>query len=149
LVLLFALGVVLLVVLLGVMSRPRDRRGPGAEGPPPPVERARPDAVAISAARLVREFQNDPDADRKYKGKYLELTGTVERTGKDRDDTPYVVLSAGDDRGPLKIECFFDDADEAAAARVERLPKGQTVIVRSQYSGRISHLQVHDCVLVE
>ena len=39
--------------------------------------------VVVAAADLLQEFQNDPAAaDRKYKGKYLEVSGIVERRGK-------------------------------------------------------------------
>src|SRR6516162_440331 len=42
--------------------------------------------VVIAAAQLLQEFRDDPAAaDRKYRGKYLELTGVVERVGRGRD----------------------------------------------------------------
>jgi len=55
------------------------------------MEKAKADAeadrkartVVVAAADLLQNFQNDAAAaDRVYKGKYLELTGTVERVGK-------------------------------------------------------------------
>jgi hypothetical protein len=133
------------------------RRGPALDDPPKPVERAKGDApgdrparaLVISASRLLREFQSDPGADQKYQGKYLELFGTVERSGKDREDTPFVILNAGDEGAALKIECFFEAADEEDGARIAKLPKGEMVSVRGRYRGRISHLQIRDCVLVK
>jgi len=121
------------------------------------VERAKADAeaerrartVVISVSRLLREFQNDPRADQKYRGKYLELIGVVERSGKDREDIPFVILTAGDEKAELKIECFFDAADEENETRIQRLRRGQEVTVRGEYTGRISHLQIRDCVLVK
>ena len=87
------------------------RRAPVVTEPDRAVERAlaarRAQAVGLSAARLLREAQSDPGADQKYKGKYLELNGVVERSGKDRDDTHFVILHGGDRRVTLKIECFF------------------------------------------
>ena len=133
--------------------RERDR-GPAANGPQWPVgvakERAdrRTRAEAMFASRLVREFQTDPRAEQRYDGKYLEVAGIVERRGKDRDGTPFVVLNGGLD-DTLKIECFFDTADEADEARIEQLPTDRMVSVNGQYTGRISHLQFHDCVLVK
>jgi hypothetical protein len=106
--------------------------------------------VAVSAAQLVQEFQKDPDAaDAKYRGKYLELTGVVERTGRGRNDTPFVVLHGADENAELKIECFFDYLPDAAAeARFRRLAKGQTVTVRGEYDGQVSNVQLRECVLV-
>jgi hypothetical protein len=108
--------------------------------------------VAVSASDLLREFQTDPAAaDRKYQGKYLELTGVVERTGRDRNAISFVVLHAGDEAAKVKVECFFDDyfLGPPDVARVGRLEKGQTVTVRGEYTGQVSNVQVHQCSLVE
>ncbi|MCI0700985.1 MAG: hypothetical protein L0241_07875 [Planctomycetia bacterium] len=64
----------------------------------------------------------------------------MERVGKDRDDIPFVILHAGDENAKLKIECFFDDADEEEEGQIERLDKGQTITVRGEYGGRVSNL---------
>src|SRR5207253_9321963 len=54
------------------------------------IEKAQADAeaarkartVVVAAAQLLQEFQDDPAAaDRKYKGKHLEISGVVERVG--------------------------------------------------------------------
>ena len=101
--------------------------------------------VVVAAADLLQEFQNDPAAaDRKYKGKCLEVSGVMERRGKGPGGASFVILHAGDEQAPLKIECFFDFADEEDG----RLAKGQTVTVRGEYAGRVSHVQVRSCVLV-
>jgi hypothetical protein len=106
--------------------------------------------VAVAAADLLREFQVDPAAaDRKFAGKYLELTGVVERVGGDRDDTPFVILHAGDETAKVKVECFFDLADQADEARIRRLDKGQAVTVRGEYDGQVSNVQVRECELVK
>jgi hypothetical protein len=106
--------------------------------------------VVVAATDLLREFQNDPAAaDQKYAGKYLELTGVVERVGKGRFDAPFVILHGGDENAKLKIECFFDFVYEEEEAGVKRLGKGQTVTVRGEYDGRVSNVQVRECVLVK
>jgi hypothetical protein len=107
--------------------------------------------VVVAAADLLKEFQADPAAaDEKYEGKYLELTGVVERRGRGRDDdTPFVVLHAGDEDAKVKVECFFDLVFGAEEARVRRLAKGETVTVRGEYSGRVSNVQLKQCVLVK
>jgi hypothetical protein len=105
--------------------------------------------VLVAAADLLREFENNPAAaHQKYKGKTVEVTGIVERTGVDGGDTAFVVLHAGDERAKLKIECFFDAADEDEPA-IKRLGKGRTITVRGAYDGRVSHVQVRECVLVK
>ena len=103
--------------------------------------------VVVPAAQLLQEFQNNPAAERKYKGKYLEISGVVERSGRDADDIPFVVLHAGDEQAKIKIECFFDRADDDAP--VEAFDKGQTITVRGEYGGRVSNVRVRECVLVK
>src|SRR5207253_8964703 len=105
--------------------------------------------VVVAAADLLKELQDDPAAaDRKYKGKYLEVSGVVERRGKGGGG-PFVILHAGDEQAPLKIECFFGFLDEEDEAPKDRLAKGQAVTVRGEYGGRVSHIQLRGCVLVK
>ena len=114
--------------------------------------------VVVAAADLLKEFQKDPAAaDAKYKGKYLELTGIVERIGKEREFTPFIILNAGDQKGDpkekgdpkpeVKVECFFEFAvgDKAYQARIDGLKKGQQIIVRGEYSGQVSNVQLRMC----
>jgi hypothetical protein len=104
--------------------------------------------VVITAAQLLKEFQDNPvAADQRYKDTYFELTGVVEQQGRSRD-TQFVILHAGDQHAKLKIECFFDLADAAAELQLQRLTKGQTITVRGEYDGHVSNLQLGDCILV-
>jgi outer membrane murein-binding lipoprotein Lpp len=106
--------------------------------------------VVVAAAELLREFQTDPvAADQKYMGKYLEITGIVERSGRGRFDSSFAILSGGDENAKLKIECFFDLSDENDEARIRRLGKGQTITVRGEYDGQVSNVQLRECVLVK
>jgi hypothetical protein len=104
--------------------------------------------VNVPAAQLLQEFLTDADTDKRYKGKYLEISGVVERVGRDNDDVPFVILHAGDEKAAIKIECFFDSADEEDEVRIDRLGKGQGISVNGHYTGRVSNIQVRDCVLV-
>jgi hypothetical protein len=105
--------------------------------------------VVVPAAQLLEEFQNDPAADRKYRGKYLEIVGVVERGGNDGNGTPFVILHAGDENARIKIECFFDLEDEEDELHIKRLEKGRTITVRGEYDGMVSNLKVRECVLAK
>jgi hypothetical protein len=123
----------------------------------PPIQRPRPDApadrrvpIVVAAGQLVQEFQNDPVvADQKYQGKLLELTGVVERGGRNRDGMTFVILHARDENAKLKIECFFDLPDKQSDVLIVTLRKGETITVRGEYDGQVSNLQLWDCVLVK
>jgi hypothetical protein len=106
--------------------------------------------VIVDAAELLQEFQKDPTAaDDKYADKYLELTGIVERTGEDRFGQTFVVLHGGDENAKLKVECFFRPTGDRDEARIKRLAKGRTITLRGEYQGRVSNVQLQDCVLVK
>jgi hypothetical protein len=106
--------------------------------------------VVVAAADLLKEFGKDAAAaDRKYAGKYLEISGVVERGGRGRHDAPFVVLTGPDENAKLKVECFFDLADRKAESRIKRLDKGQSITVRGEYDGQVSNVQVRECVLVK
>lgn len=104
--------------------------------------------VVVRAADLLNDFQKNPDADSKYKGMYLEIFGFVEKVGMDGDDTPFAILHGGDENSSLKIECFFDTAAKEDEARVGRLRKSQNITIRGEYNGRVSNIQLRECVIV-
>jgi hypothetical protein len=106
--------------------------------------------VVIEATDLLQEFGKNPAAaDRKYAGMYLEISGVVERTGQERHETSFVVLTGGDQDAKLKVECFFDQFHRQDDGRIKRLDKGQLITVRGEYHGQVSNVQVRDCQLVE
>jgi hypothetical protein len=106
--------------------------------------------VVVAAVDLLQEFETDrAAADEKYTGKYLEISGVVERSGRGRYDRPFVILSGADETATLKIECFFELAEKKDEVRIKRLGKGQSITVRGEYDGQISNVQLRECVLVE
>ena len=106
--------------------------------------------VVVTAADLAKEFEADPAAaEEKYGDKYLEVTGVVERTGTGRGGVPFIILHAGDEAAKVKIECHFDTMDQVGAGWVRRLAAGQTVTVRGEYDGRVSNVQLRECVLLK
>jgi hypothetical protein len=106
--------------------------------------------VVAKAADLLREFESDAArAEKKYKGKYLELTGVVERVGGGKDDPHFVILHGGDENARLKIECFFDLADEDDDLVLQVLETGRTITLRGEFAGRVSNLQLRQCELAK
>jgi tRNA_anti-like len=112
--------------------------------------RRRERTVAVPAAQLLKEFQDDPAAaDRKYKGKYLEVSGVVERVGRNRNEGHFVILHGGDKQAKLRVECFFFPAGDVEEGRIERLDEGQAVTVRGEYDGRVTNIRLSECELAK
>jgi hypothetical protein len=106
--------------------------------------------VVVSAADLAHEVENNSvAADRKFAGKYLEISGVVEKVGRGRYDLPFVILTGGKENAKVKIECFFDRGDKKDEAQINRLDKGQSITVRGEYDGQVSNVQLRNCVLAQ
>ncbi|WP_438312326.1 OB-fold protein [Sporosarcina sp. FA9] len=97
----------------------------------PEVEKPKEEAIVISAVDLYSAYDdNEIAADQKYKGKQLEVTGTIKDIGKDILDSMYITLDTGDVLGSIQVYFPKDDADSVAA-----LSKGQDVTVIGKGDG--------------
>jgi hypothetical protein len=104
--------------------------------------------VTVTAGPLLQAFEADPAAgDETYKGKYLHLTGVVERVGTDPDERPFVVLHGGDEKAKLRVECFFRPSSDEEDDALRKLTKGQQVTVRGEFRGRVTNVQLRECAL--
>jgi hypothetical protein len=105
--------------------------------------------IVVSAAELLREFEEESNAaDLKYVGKYLEVTGVVERVGRGKYDTPFAIVYGGIEKAKLRIECFFDMYEVGDDRRLGSMRKDQPITFRGEYDGIISNIQIRECVLV-
>lgn len=103
-------------------------------------------AIQVTPAQLFAEYEaNDIAADRKYKGKVLQMTGTVDNISRDILDTIYVTLKAGNATF-FRIQCFFDDGSEEAVAK---LSSGQSLTIRGRCDGKFGNVMLKDCAIVK
>lgn len=103
-------------------------------------------AIQITPRQLFAEYEaNDVAADRKYKGKVLQMTGTVDSISRDILDTIYVTLQAGNATF-FRIQCFFDDSSEEAVAK---LSSGQSLTIRGRCDGKFGNVMLKDCAIVK
>lgn len=102
-------------------------------------------AIAVTAAQLYDDYRkNVLDADRKYRGKVVELSGAVHRVDKDRFGRLAVEVDAS---GDGLIRCDFPrDAD----AQLATLRPDQKVVVRGRCVGNSGRdvVKLETCVLV-
>jgi len=101
-------------------------------------------AIPVTATKLYADYQaNEIAADNTYKGKLIEVSGTVDNIGKDILDSPYVSLKTSDLFG---VQCMLDDS---AIAEASALAKGTKVTLRGRVSGKLGSVLVRECVLVK
>lgn len=98
-------------------------------------------ALKITAKELCAKYvANEINADELYKGKLLEVTGSIERIGKDILDNPYITLKTND---PFRsIHCSLSDAENGKASQVT---KGQSITIQGINTGLLMDVNLKDC----
>jgi len=103
--------------------------------------------ISVSAEQLLAEYKaNEIAADEKYKGKAIEVTGTIENIGKDILDNMYVALKSGEQYDFRSVQCFLGENLRKEAAS---LSKGSRITVRGECAGMMGTIQINDCEFVK
>jgi RecG-like helicase len=86
------------------------------------------------ASRIKDDYEeNEVRADLKYKGKKIEVVGTVQRIEKSAFGTPYIVMTGKGDRGE-SVQCMFNAGSNN---ELSKLKKGDSVNVIGKCDGRL------------
>lgn len=102
------------------------------------------DTLRISAAKLYKAYDRDSAAaDKKYKGKEVIVSGTVDKIDKDVLGNSYVRLRAKDSFG---VQCNFAPADVEQIAHT-RLKKH--AVITGKVQGWLGNVVLTDCAFVK
>jgi hypothetical protein len=108
-----------------------------------PPTRAQPtdSAVHVTARKLFRDYDaNEVNADEKYKGKTLVVSGRIGKIGKDLLDTMYVELKSAN---PIfGVQCMFADKHKSQLAKAA---KGRQVTIRGKCDGKLGNVLLRGC----
>jgi len=104
-------------------------------------------AVGVTVEELYSAYKaNAIEADAKYKGKTLKVTGTAHKiVTKDTFDIYYVMLTSAEKHEEWNVRCTFDKKHEP---ELKRLTAGQTVTIQGEYDGYRTNILIRDCALV-
>jgi glucan phosphoethanolaminetransferase (alkaline phosphatase superfamily) len=104
-------------------------------------------AIKVTAAKIIADYKaNEVSADAIYKGKLVEISGTVDAIAKDITDTPYITLSSGDPYAFEKVQCMFSNDQESELASIS---KGQLITLQGRVSGKLMNIVVENCKIVK
>jgi hypothetical protein len=101
--------------------------------------------MQVTSNKLVEDYKaNEVSADAKYKGKTVEITGTVETIGKDILDNPYITFFYQEYSIINNVQCLFARSD---SPQLENLSKGQRLTVIGDVSGipGVGNILVRNC----
>jgi hypothetical protein len=89
--------------------------------------------------------RNEAEANAKYGGKILEVTGVIYKLGKTKSDIPWVFLTNGSENMWVGVYCDFD---ESAESQISLLKQWQRLTVWGRCDGRvIEDVLLKDCSL--
>lgn len=102
----------------------------------------------LTAIQMASEYkENEVAADAKYKGKLVQLSGTVDTIGKDIADTPFIAFETENQYEIInRIQCMFKTGDTKALSAVS---KGQKITLRGTVSGALGNIIVKNCEIVQ
>jgi hypothetical protein len=135
----FVLYFIIIIILINASSGNKNPQPPQSESNNTEQETL----IKISAVKLSEEYDaNSVSADAKYKGKRVEISGTIKDIGKDILNTPYVMLD-GSRNVFFGVQCMFPRTDEP---KLVNLSKGQSITLTGKVSGEIiGNVILDDC----
>ena len=99
----------------------------------------------VSLAKLLGDYKaNEVRADGTYKGKTIQVSGTVDDVKKDLMGDAYVTVGSGAAFEIPQVQCMGGATQEAAFSK---LNKGQKVTVQGKVDGLMMNVLLSDCVV--
>lgn len=135
--------VIVVIIVLAVAGSSSETnlptQTPVQNNPEPKVE-----AIKLEAETLRQAYKaNEVNGDNLYKGKLVEISGTVDSIGKDVLDEAYITFQTSEQVAFDKVQCMFNKTEEGILAQ---LKKGQAIKVQGTVSGvTIGSVIVRNC----
>lgn len=132
--------VILIIILSSIGGESKKENNQVANNQP----EQKVEAIKLEAETLRQAYKaNEVNGDNLYKGKLVEISGTVDTIGKDLSDEAYVTFETNEQYAFDKVQCMFKTAEEAGLAQ---LKKGQSFKAQGTVSGVvISGVIVRNC----
>ncbi len=110
-------------------------------------EESAEEAIKVTAQELLEAYdENGVAADKQYKGKELQVTGTVGSIGTDILDDAYITLENEEDEyAVISVQCYFEKSEEDSIAS---LKAGDKVTVTGVCDGNNLNIVLKKCHVV-
>lgn len=105
------------------------------------------DAISVSAGELLSDYDNNEvAANQSYRGKIVEVSGTVNSIGEGWGST-YVAVGTGEEFELIDVWCYLADGQGPNAASLDT---GQYVTIRGKCDGTgFGNVVLKNCVIVD
>lgn len=133
-------GIFLFFVLVSALGSPKEGQDPSTNETEATAEVVE-EVTTVTASQLFSDYKgNQVAADEKYKGKTIEVSGTISTIGKDILDTMYVSLKTGDIIGT--VQCMLEDSELEKAAS---LTQGQQITLTGKNPDYLMNVILRNC----
>lgn len=131
-------GFVVLAIAIGIYAYKEYNRKP--------TDLANKEAVDhLSASAIINAYSTkEDDANKKYLGKVIQVSGTVVELSN-QEDTAFTVL-LGDSTNMSRVSCTIDKRHIAAA---KKYSIGKVVNVRGICTGYLMDVELNRCLIIE
>lgn len=137
-------GLVILIIIISSLGGSKSSSTPTTSAPAK-VEEVQ--AISITATKLAQAYiDNEVNADVLYKGKILNVSGSIKDIGKDILDTPYVTLESNPSDYFTGVQCMFEKGDEAKLAT---LNKGTQTTLQGKVSSKLGNVLLRNCNIIQ
>lgn len=139
-------GVLLFLLILAGRGGDKETTGSAAT-PKSASKKAEVAALQVDIAQLLKDYGgNEVGADGKYKGKFIEVTGTIDAVKKDILDKPYVTLGTGADFEIPQLQAYFV---KSMVSQLGELQSGEKLTVVCKVKGLMLNVLTEDCTIKE
>lgn len=111
---------------------------------PTKMEEPKEEAIKVTATKLAEDYDNNEiAADQKYKGKIVEITGTL-KSIEAMLGSQFITIEGNQILSD--IQCFFDKSKESELAALQ---KNKSITVRGRVDGKSLNVGVKECEIVK
>ena len=103
---------------------------------------ASPDILKVDYKKLYKDYEENPiNADKIYRDKKVQITGTISSISRDIGQNPYITFNV-DEYGAKSIKMAFDSDDPVASMK-----KGQKITITGNCKGMFANVlvELYDC----
>lgn len=138
--------IIVFLIIIGSSGKDKTTTQVTTEAPQNKTEVTK-ETIKITSTKLVQAYiDNEVNGDNLYKGKDLEVSGTIKDIGKDILDTPYVIIESNPSDYFTQIQCMFKKDD---AGLLASLKKGSSITIQGEGSGKLGNVLLRGCGIVQ
>ena len=138
-------GIVAAVLLFGGRKDQPSATQP-ADAKPAPVVLPGPAIEASATDMLVMFKDKQAEAEEKYKGRVVDVTGSVFQKGDNLAGERAITLEGGTQSKFAGVRCVFPPANYFQLDEVER---GENVTIRGRFDALVSDVVLRDCAVLK